>query len=236
MTRKNVFGLRDLVRRCLAHEIADHGPVRRRFGGGNEIFQMRAHCVRHPAQQHDRDVALAAFELGDIAFGNTGDFCQHLARHAAQRPHGADTLAELFEKAGFGIEGFGHAPLVSFSVRRTSLCRGRSRSPAPSSLPVSTRALIRPTMKSSTILARAPSTTSASSVSPKGCGGSRTFTTSPMTRATLRNRGLQDARMVWSTSSGDIVQPRVRVRALGNIMPRWIDSKRAWCLSMNYNS
>ena len=64
---------------------------------------MRAHRVRYPAQQHDRDVALAAFELRDIAFGNAGDFREHLARHAAQRAHGADTLAELFEKAGFGI-------------------------------------------------------------------------------------------------------------------------------------
>ena len=77
---------------------------------GNEVFQMRAHRVRHPAQQHDRDVALAAFELGDVAFGDAGDFRQHLARHAAQRAHGADALAELFEKAGFGIGIFGHFP------------------------------------------------------------------------------------------------------------------------------
>ena len=73
---------------------------------------MRAHRIRHPAQQHDRDVALAAFELGDIAFGNSGNFCQYLSRHAAQRTHGADTLAELLEKAGFGIEIFGHVPVV----------------------------------------------------------------------------------------------------------------------------
>ncbi len=99
----SILGLRDLARRRLAQEIADHRPVRRGFGGGNEIFQMRAHRVRHPAQQHDRDVALAAFELRDIAFGNAGDFREHLSRHAAQRPHGADALAELLEKAGFGI-------------------------------------------------------------------------------------------------------------------------------------
>ena len=111
--------------------------------GGNQVFEMRAHRVRHPAQQHDRDVALAAFELGDIAFGNAGDLGQHLARHAAQGAHGADTLAELLEKAGFGIEIFGHVPCRCF-----------------------------------------------------GCGGDR----------------------------------------LGNIMPTRIDSKRAQCLSMNYNS
>ncbi len=74
---------------------------------------MRGHRVRHPAQQHDRDVALAAFELGDIAFGNAGDLREHLSRHAAQRAHGADTLAELFKKAGFGIACFGHvAPRI----------------------------------------------------------------------------------------------------------------------------
>ena len=83
---------------------------------GNQVFEMRAHRVRHPPQQHDRDVALAAFELGDIAFGNAGDFCQHLARHAAQRAHGADALAELFEKAGFGIGIFGHFRSVIFGA------------------------------------------------------------------------------------------------------------------------
>ena len=80
---------------------------------------MRAHRIRHPAEQHDRDVALAAFELGDIAFGNAGDLCQHLARHAAQRPHGADALAELLEKSGFGIGSFGH-------VRRSVLAAKRA--------------------------------------------------------------------------------------------------------------
>jgi hypothetical protein len=77
--------------------------------GSNEVFEMRAHRVRHPAQQHNRDVALAAFELGDVAFGNAGDFREHFSRHAAQRTHGADPLAEQLEKAGFGI--FGHIPV-----------------------------------------------------------------------------------------------------------------------------
>ena len=80
--------------------------------GRDQIFQMRAHRVRHPAQQHDRDVALAAFELRDIALGNAGNFGQHLSRHAAQRAHGADALAEMGEKAGFGIGIFGHVPVV----------------------------------------------------------------------------------------------------------------------------
>ena len=84
------------------------GPVRRRLAVGNEIFEMRAHRLRHAAQQHDRDIAFAALELGDVAFGNAGDFGEHLARHAAQRPRGADPLTELFEEAGFGIGFFGH--------------------------------------------------------------------------------------------------------------------------------
>src|ERR1700694_4737549 len=84
--------------------------TRSRLTGRDQILETRAHRVRHPAQQHDRDVALAAFELGDVAFGNAGDFCQHFSRHAAQRAHGADTLAELLEKAGFGIGIFGHFP------------------------------------------------------------------------------------------------------------------------------
>ena len=70
---------------------------------GMQVFEMRAHRVGDPAQQHDRDVALAAFELRDVALGNAGYFREHLSRHAAQRAHGAHALAELFEKAGFGV-------------------------------------------------------------------------------------------------------------------------------------
>ena len=80
---------------------------------------MRAHRIRHPAQQHDRDVALAAFELCDIAFGNAGNFGEHLSRHAAKRAHGAHALTELFEKAGFGIGIFGHIPCSVLAATRT---------------------------------------------------------------------------------------------------------------------
>jgi hypothetical protein len=113
--RKRVLGLRDLGGRCLAQEVADHGPVEGRFGCGNEVFQMRAHRVRHAPQQHDRDIALAAFELRDIALGNSRHFCEHLARHAAQRPHGAHTLAKLLEKAGFGVAGLGQFASFGFA-------------------------------------------------------------------------------------------------------------------------
>ena len=103
---ENVLGLRDLVGGSLAQEIAEHRPVRCGLAVRNEIFEMRAHRVRHTPQQHDRDIAFAAFELGDVALGNAGDFCEHLARHAAQRPRGTHPLAELLEKFGFGVAVF----------------------------------------------------------------------------------------------------------------------------------
>ena len=34
----------------------------------------------------------------------------HFSRHAAERAHGAHTLAKLLEKAGFGVAGLGHFP------------------------------------------------------------------------------------------------------------------------------
>src|ERR1700726_204725 len=118
---------------------------------------MRGHRIRHAAQQHDRDVALAAFELRDIALGNAGDFREHLSRHPAQRAHGADTLPELFEKAGFGIGIFGHVPssfwyplfaLCGGSGKRISPKRHRSRLPFGSGFPALTSALIRSAIKS----------------------------------------------------------------------------------------
>ena len=94
--------IRDLLRQATPNQIAHVKDILSGQGAS--------------AQRHDRDVALAAFELRDIAFGNAGDFREHLARHAAQCAHGADTLAELFEKAGFGIGIFGHVA-VRFTSR-----------------------------------------------------------------------------------------------------------------------
>ena len=77
---------------------------------------MRAHRVRHAPQQHDRDIALAALELRDIALGNSRHFREHFARHAAKGAHGAHTLAKLLEKAGFGVAGLGHFPRSALSA------------------------------------------------------------------------------------------------------------------------
>ena len=107
---EDVLGLRDLVRRGLSQQVANDRPIGCGLGDGNEIFQMRAHRVRYPAQQHDGDVALAAFKLRDVALGNAGHSGEHFSRHAAKRAHGADTLSELLEKAGLGIGLFAHVP------------------------------------------------------------------------------------------------------------------------------
>ena len=115
-TRENVLGLRDLVWRRLAQEVADDLPIRRSIGGRNQIFDVGAHRVRNATQQHDRDVALAALELRDVAFGNAGHPGEHLPRHAAKGAHGADTLAELFEKLFFGIGLFVHFHRWIFAV------------------------------------------------------------------------------------------------------------------------
>ena len=108
MAGERVLCLGDLRGGRLAQEIADHRPVRCGIGGRDQVFQMRAHRVRHAPQQHDGHIALAAFELRNVALRNTGHLCKHLARHAAQRAHRTYALAELVEKAGFGIVGISH--------------------------------------------------------------------------------------------------------------------------------
>src|SRR3569832_175278 len=84
---------------------------------------MRAHRIRYPSEQHDRDVAFSALELRDVAFGNAGDFGEYFSRHAAQRTHGAHPLAKLFEKGGFGIAG--HHPPCEARVFVVFLVRSR---------------------------------------------------------------------------------------------------------------
>ena len=81
---------------------------------------MRAHRGTR-AQQHDGDVALAAFELRDVALGNSRHLGEHLSRHAAQRAHGADALAELLEKADFGVGLLAHVRVSNLVVHRPSL-------------------------------------------------------------------------------------------------------------------
>ena len=117
MSGQNLLGVGHLGRSCLAEKIADHGPVGRGIAVRDQVLEVCAHRVRDPAQQHDGDIALAAFELRDVALGNAGYLRQHLARHAAQSAHGADTLAKLFEEGTFGIGMFGHDPAFAVGYR-----------------------------------------------------------------------------------------------------------------------
>src|SRR6202790_2959939 len=61
LARAILFGV------ALRRGAPDARPARRGRGSGDEIFQIRPHRVRPPPQQHARDVALAAFELRNIA-------------------------------------------------------------------------------------------------------------------------------------------------------------------------
>src|SRR5260221_5221089 len=146
---------------------------------------MRPNPVRHPPQQHDRDVALAAFELSNLGFRNPRNLWQLLSRHAAQRAHGADTLAELGKEAGFGIGMFGHFPCscscrpLALSGKQISLKPHRSRLPFDCSFLALTSALIRSAMKSTFL----------------PLGSFRATAASSTMRATFMNRGLQHARM-----------------------------------------
>ena len=50
----------------------------------------------------DRYVALAGFDLGDVALGYPGPAGQFPARHVAHQAHGAQALAEPGEKVALG--------------------------------------------------------------------------------------------------------------------------------------
>ena len=93
-------------------QVADHRPVRRCLRARDQIFDLFVHGRGDAPQQHDGDVAFAAFELRDVALRNPRCLGQHLPRHAAHRPHGADTLPKLFKKLAFRFCLQGHAILT----------------------------------------------------------------------------------------------------------------------------
>ena len=84
---------------------------------GYQIFELRAHRVRDPAQKDDGDIALAAFELRDIALRDAGDRRQNFARHAAQRPQ-VRTRGRARQEAGFGCAARSF-PSTNLSMRGT---------------------------------------------------------------------------------------------------------------------
>ena len=70
---------------------------------GQRSFQRRCHL----AQQQDGDVALPAFQLGQVALGNAGFPGQRLARQAMAGTRVPHAGAELLQVGLFVLCGFG---------------------------------------------------------------------------------------------------------------------------------
>ncbi len=60
----------------------------------HQLRDRQADRARDPAQQHDRAIAEAGLELGQIALRHLGVVGQGLARHAALVAQRADALTE----------------------------------------------------------------------------------------------------------------------------------------------
>ena len=90
LTRVNELGGRQPVDE-LREQLALDWPIRPFI---EQLGKRHAHRAGDAAQQHDRAIALAGFELGEIALGHLGMAGQDLARHAAAAAHGAHPLAE----------------------------------------------------------------------------------------------------------------------------------------------
>src|SRR5262249_3607546 len=87
--------LGELLRRDALQGLDEEGELARPVRPlAHELRQRQAHRLRHLAQQDDRDVALAALELRQIALRDAGIARQDLPRHAAPRPRLADALAQ----------------------------------------------------------------------------------------------------------------------------------------------
>ena len=83
----------------------------------DQLGGRHAHGVGDPAQQHDRAVAGAGLELGEVAFRHLGVARQHLARHAAPAAHGAHPLAQPLEE-GVDLALRGLCPLRHGNLSR----------------------------------------------------------------------------------------------------------------------
>jgi len=84
-------------------------PVGRRVLAGDEVVEAHAHGVGDPAQEDDRDVALPALELGDVALREAGRLGQELARESAKGAGVPDTPAEFRQEERFLFCSAGHA-------------------------------------------------------------------------------------------------------------------------------
>ncbi len=81
-------------------EDAPHQPLLDRLfrPDAQQLGQRQPEGVADVAQQHDRDVALAGLEVGEMAFRHPRLACQLLAGLAAPVPRLADALAEREEE------------------------------------------------------------------------------------------------------------------------------------------
>ena len=107
MLQQQVARLAQRGRRQPFEELAQQHQVERRIGAFvDELGHRQADGARDPPQQHDRDVAFADLELGQIALRHLRVLGQHLARHAALVAQRAHALAEAAQ-IGVACRGYG---------------------------------------------------------------------------------------------------------------------------------
>ena len=95
--------LRQLRRRKAPQELRGVNQVDRRLRTcEHQRFHRNIERVGDLPQQQNRDVALAGFELREVAFRNAGVARQHLAGHAAAGPRFAHALAQQLQVVGLG--------------------------------------------------------------------------------------------------------------------------------------
>ena len=88
-----------------AQVIADDRPIGRCVRARDQILKPRARGHCNPPQKNDRDVALPALELRDVALRHAGCGGENLARHAAhgaQVPHAGTKRGQEFR---LGVAG-----------------------------------------------------------------------------------------------------------------------------------
>ena len=95
MLQQQLARLRERRRRQPLEELRQQHQVERRFGAVmHQLRDRQADGARDAPQQHDRAIAVAGFELRQIALRHSRVLGQRLARHAALIAQRAHALAE----------------------------------------------------------------------------------------------------------------------------------------------
>jgi hypothetical protein len=89
--------------RAAQAEQRDARALRVRGVLAHQQLDRHLHRVRQLAQQQDGNVALARFELREVALGDARGEGQCLARHAVLGAPGAHALTHAGEVRGFGV-------------------------------------------------------------------------------------------------------------------------------------